>query len=230
MAYSRGKASPNAQTKLRLFADSGGFCQNPDCNANLFLSIGDTDFHIAEMAHVFCASDKGPRMNSRLSAEERGCYSNLILLCPTCHTKIDKAENEYPDTLIFDWKTNHVNKIKNLFGVKTFSSRECVRTFIIRFLGENRTIFETYGPMTDERFNPESIMPKLWMRKIYTSILPNNRVIMNTINANYSLLNEMEMKVVEIFRQHVSDFENKHINNSEENGIKFPAEINNIFK
>ena len=176
MAYSRGKASPNAQTKLRLFADSGGFCQNPDCNANLFLSIGDTDFHIAEMAHVFCASDKGPRMNSRLSAEERGCYSNLILLCPTCHTKIDKAENEYPDTLIFDWKTNHVNKIKNLFGVKTFSSRECVRTFIIRFLGDRKS---------------------------------------TRLNSS---------------RQHVSDFENKHINNSEENGIKFPAEINNIFK
>ncbi|MDK2843056.1 MAG: hypothetical protein PWQ17_2563 [Anaerophaga sp.] len=230
MACSRGKASPDSHTKLRLFADSGGFCQNPDCNENLFLSIGDTDFHIAEMAHVFAASDNGPRLNNKLSKEERGDYENLILLCPTCHTKIDKAENEYPNTLILKWKTNHVNRIKDLFNIKIFNNRKEVRSFLNRFLDENKKIFEIYGPLTDERFNPESNMPNLWIKKIHSTILPNNRLILNTVDLNYALLNDNERDVIETFRQHVSDFENKHINNAEENGIQFPSEMENIFK
>ena len=104
MACPNGKATPDSHTKLRLFANSGGYCQNPNCNQNLFFNIGDSNFHIAEMAHVFCGGDAGPRLNRKLTDSERGDYSNLILLCPTCHTMIDKAEKEYPDYKIIIWK------------------------------------------------------------------------------------------------------------------------------
>ena len=87
MTCKRGKASPDAHTKLRLFADSGGYCQNPNCNVNLFLNIGEADFHIAEMAHIISAGDLGPR-SKNLTKEQKGEFLNLILLCPNCHTKI----------------------------------------------------------------------------------------------------------------------------------------------
>jgi hypothetical protein len=182
------------------------------------------------MAHVFCASNNGPRLNKKLSESERGEYSNLILLCPTCHTMIDKAENEYPDALLLSWKNNHVNRIKDLFKIKLFDNRKEARSFIKRYLDENRKIFELYGPLSDERFNPESSMPKQWNKKIHSHILPNNRVILNAIDVNSILLEDEEHEIVEIFRQHVNDFENKHINNAKENGIQFPIEMKNIFK
>jgi hypothetical protein len=230
MSCSRGKASPDTHTRLRLCADSGGYCQTPDCNKKLFLPFSNSNFHIAEIAHIFSATDNGPRSRKELTDDERGDYSNLILLCPSCHSTIDKAEDYFPDTLIQDWKVNHVNRINELFNIKKFKSRQEVRNAILPLLHENRTIFQQYGPMTDERFNPESDSPRYWLKKIHEFILPNNRKILNIIDANYELLSQREMQTVETYRQHVYDFEAKHINNEELNGIQFPAELNEVFK
>ncbi|WP_264788398.1 HNH endonuclease [Aureispira anguillae] len=230
MGCNRGKASPNAHVKLQLFADSGGYCQKPDCNASLFLSIGDDSFHIAEMAHIFSASNKGPRSNNTLTKEDRGKFDNLILLCPTCHTIIDKAEEQYPDSLISLWKKEHSEKINNLFNIKSYTSRKEVRKLLNPLMVENKTVFNIYGPMTDQRFNPESEMPYIWIRKIHKTLLPNNRKIINIIDKNYDLLDDVEIETVELFRQHVKDFEDKHLNQSDINGIQFPIQMNDIYK
>ncbi|HBR14497.1 MAG TPA: hypothetical protein DD723_03005 [Candidatus Omnitrophica bacterium] len=228
MTCSRGKASLNTHTKLRLFADSAGYCQNPSCNDKLFVNIGDGNIHIAEMAHIISAGDKGPRANKKMSKEERGKYKNLILLCANCHTKVDKAEKEYPDHLILEWKKSHIQKVKDLFGAKEYSNREEVRALIEPILSENRTIFDTYGPLTDERFNPESELPEIWKRKIKSIILPNNRKLLMILDANRNLLNQSERYVLERFKQHVDDFEAKHLGGSDLNGIQFPQEMNHM--
>ena len=54
---SRGKAAPDRVTQQRLFASSGGYCQNPNCNAPLFRETGTEIIHVAELAHVFAAND-----------------------------------------------------------------------------------------------------------------------------------------------------------------------------
>jgi hypothetical protein len=69
MACSRGAASPNAHTERKLFAASGGYCQNPDCSRELFIDYPEKRIHVAEMAHVFAANDDGPRANRELSKE-----------------------------------------------------------------------------------------------------------------------------------------------------------------
>lgn len=229
MSCTRGKASPDSHTRLQLFADSAGYCQNPDCNINLFLSIGVSNFHIAEMAHIISAGEHGPRSDRKISKIKKGEFSNLILLCPTCHTKIDKAELEFPDSLIIEWKTTHSKKINSLFNIKQFENRQQVRQAILPIINENKTIFETYGPLTNERYNPESETPKIWISKIHQHILPNNRKLLSFFETNYNLLNEEEMKTVELFRQHVLDFESRHINNTEINGLQFPLKLNNVF-
>ena len=229
MSCKRGKASLDSHTKLQLFADSAGFCQNPECNINLFLSIGSSDFHIAEMAHIISSSDDGPRSDKKISKEQKGNFSNLIILCPTCHTKIDKSELEFPDSLVLKWKTTHSQKINSLFNIKQFENRLEARQSILPLLNENKTIFEIYGPLTDERFNPESEMPKIWKSKIHLSILPNNRKLLSIFDANYDLLKAEELKTVEIFRQHVSDFESKHVNHEEINGLQFPKKLHHTF-
>lgn len=229
MRCTRGEASPNPHTKLKLFADSGGYCQNPDCNENLFLTIGKADFHIAEMAHIISAGEKGPRTNLKLSKAEKGAFSNLILLCPTCHTKIDKAETEYPEKLIKEWKNNHSQKINSLFNIKLFNNRNEARQAVVPILNENKTVFDAYGPLTDERFNPESEMPQLWLSKIQQVILPNNRKLLRIIDSNYSMLSQEEVKTAELFRQHVLDFEAKHINKEDLNATQFPSQLEHIF-
>jgi hypothetical protein len=229
MSCTRGEASPNSHTKLRLFADSGGYCQNPDCNENLFLTIGDSDFHIAEMAHIISAGDSGPRSDISVSKIDKGSFSNLILLCPTCHTKIDKAELEFPDGLIRNWKKEHSKKINEIFNIKQYKNRNEARQSVLPILNENKTIFDIYGPMTDERFNPESEMPKMWLSKIRQNILPNNRKLLRILDSNYNLLTDEEIKIAEKFRQHVLDLELKHLNNQDINGIQFPSKLHFVF-
>ena len=43
------------------------------------------------------------------------------------------------------------------------------------------------------------------------------------------MLTEAEVRTTELFRQHVDDFERKHINKEEINGIQFPNGLENIF-
>lgn len=230
MTCSRGRANIKAFTKLRLFADSGGFCQNPACLEPLFKDIEDNSIHIAEMAHIFSAVENGPRSNKSLTAEQRALYENLILLCPTCHTVIDKAEAEHPDELISEWKTNHKRRIEKALGLAKFATRKEARAAIQSIQRENCLIHERYGPESDERYNPESSMPRQWLRKIRVKIIPNNRSILSICELNANLLSEKEADTVSIFQQHVDDFEAKHIGGSDLNGIQFPIEMNNVFE
>ena len=172
---------------------------------------------------------RGHRSNSAVTAEERSRYENLLLLCATCHTIIDKAESKYPEKLIIQWKTSHREKIAALFGIERFASRMAARTAILPILAENRTIFTQYGPLTDERFNPESSIPVQWHRKILVKIIPNNRRLLAMCDANANLLSPEEVSTLELFRQHVDDFEAKHLGESEANGQQFPTAMANLF-
>ena len=52
MSCTRGKASPNRFTQFKLFANSGGYCQNSSCNEKLYKSFEAGEIHIAEIAHI----------------------------------------------------------------------------------------------------------------------------------------------------------------------------------
>ncbi|MCW5879699.1 MAG: HNH endonuclease [Anaerolineae bacterium] len=71
---------------FRLWGRAGARCSI--CRTQLTpLSI---DGVLGEMAHIAARSDNGPRANSSMSITERDAYNNLILLCPTHHTEIDR--------------------------------------------------------------------------------------------------------------------------------------------
>ena len=195
----------------------------------IFRDIEDEVIHIAEIAHVISAGDEGPRSDQELTPEQRARYENLILLCPTCHTMIDKAEDKFPIGLLLEWKANHKQQIAEAFGVREYASRKEARQRIEPLFEENAFIFEHYGPMTDERFNPESDLPRQWLRKIRAKIIPNNRTILDVCSANMQLLNDGEKALFTQFRQHVDDFEAKHLAGVEENGRQFPEGFAEVF-
>ena len=229
MTCSRGKASPDPHTKLRLFADSGGYCQNPGCLRGLFVDADGANIHIAEMAHIFAANNDGPRAKVELSPEERGAYGNLILLCPSCHTIIDKAPESFPDVMIAEWKRSHLRRIAAAFGAVEYESRAATRCAIEPLLDENRAVFEQYGPLGEYRLNPESEMADVWARKVRSLILPNNRKVLAILKANRRHLRPEEREVLERFRQHVDDLEARHLGEGVVAvGATFPEEMSNI--
>lgn len=228
MACARGKASPSTLTKNKLFASSAGFCQNPDCNEPLFKTFTQSEISIAEIAHIISVGNAA-RSNGNVTAKQKGDYHNLILLCPNCHTIIDKAHEDFPEELIVSWKKQHESRIAEVFGIKKFSSRALARKVIEPLFRENKIIFDQYGPLSQHRHNPESEVPLIWLRKIREYIIPNNRKIVNLITKNMGLLDEYELDTVEKFKQHVDDFESKHLFRQNINGLAFPEKITSIY-
>lgn len=111
-----------------------------------------------------------------------------------------------------------------------FKTREEVKKALRPLFLENKSIFDKYGPLTEERFNPESELPEQWLRKIETFILPNNKKIVETIGNHQVLLLECELEIFELYKQHVDDFEAKHTGKSKTNGTMFPQDILNILE
>lgn len=211
---SRGKAAPDRLTQQRLFAASAGYCQNPACHAPLFKETGREVIHIAEMAHVFAANDQGPRAPGELTEAERGAFDNLILLCPSCHTEIDKAEQHYPANLVRSWKAAHDDVIRKVFGAAILPVRSDVRKAFEPLLAENRALFDALNPNLPYSENPESEVAAKWQHAMRWRILPNNRRMLALLDANRRHMSADEKQVLEQFRQHVDQLALRHLTDS----------------
>lgn len=179
------------------------------------------------MAHIFAASDDGPRGNSALSEAERGAYENLILLCAICHTLIDKAPNDYPDTLIKRWKIDRADHLAALFGATHLPSRDAIHKAIEPLMTRNKVTLDTYGPNTSAKFNPESEAPAIWKRKVLGVIIPNNKRILAILDKNRDHMSNKETVTLEEFRQHTDDLTARHLEDVT-GGRRFPRAMNRM--
>lgn len=179
------------------------------------------------MAHIFAASDDGPRADANLSKQERGAYENLILLCANCHTVIDKAPDDYPDALIRQWKCDRADHLAALFGAAHLPSREEVRKAIEPLMTANKVALDRYGPGTDARFNPESEAPDIWRRKMLGVIIPNNKRIAALLDKNRDHMMAEELKTLEEFRQHIDDLVARHLEGIP-GGRRYPRAMNQM--
>lgn len=221
------RVTPSSNTKLRLFADAAGLCQNPSCLQSLFPDQ-HTPSHIAEMAHIIAASDYGPRADPNMDLGHRKSYNNLLLLCPTCHTMVDKAPENYPCHQLIEWKHNHIAKITEAFSLNCYDNREDARKAIELSMEENFAIFTKHGPNNEYRLDPESEQARIWKRKVRSRILPNNRKILLILDKNRNLLLSDEKLVLEEFRQHVEEMEERHMGDASTVGRQFPPGMKKI--
>lgn len=95
---------PKPETLRELYIFSGNMCAMPDCKQ---LLIDKDGTWLGEVAHIYAASDGGPRANSSLSSEDRRKVENLILLCSKCHKRIDSNVEQYPAEKLFQIKEEH---------------------------------------------------------------------------------------------------------------------------
>ncbi len=231
MACSRGRADPDHHTTLRLFADSGGYCQRPECADRLFVDTDTSNVHFAEMAHIIAASGGGPRGDATATPEDKRSYGNLILLCANCHAMIDKAPEDFSEGRVREWKRKHVERLNSLFGAVELPDRDTVRKAIEPVLTENQFVFDQYGPNNEYRHDPESELATVWRRKVRAIVLPNNRKVLVILDANRQHLSKSELKVLEALRQHIDDLEAKHIGEGEGDvASRFPEGMADILR
>lgn len=93
-------------TKL-LWGRAGGLCSICRIKLSEDKKASNDAYPFGEQAHIVAEEPEGPRGKSSLTADQRNSYHNLILLCPTCHTKIDKSADDYPIELLHRLKSQH---------------------------------------------------------------------------------------------------------------------------
>ena len=225
------KAIPTA-TRLRLFAAASGYCQKPDCLEALFPAEMGGDKHIAEMAHVIPHGDAGPRHNDRPADDfDADTFENLILLCPTCHTKVDKDPETYPRNALLDWKANHHARLALKQGIKAYEDRAQAREAIADIQAENRAIWEKFAPEHGSEFeyNPESGAAAAWEQRVRSVILPNHFRALAIIEANLGLATEDERRTFAEYQEHVRGLSERHVCGVAGRAIRFPGSMEGMF-
>lgn len=99
MGYTR---SIKADTRRELYAKSGNICAMYECDNPL---IYENSANISEICHIEAVNDNGARYNPNSNNEYINSYENLVLLCPSCHKKVDAKQNE---------KLYHVDYLKRM--------------------------------------------------------------------------------------------------------------------
>lgn len=192
-------------TKL-LWGRAAGFCSNPACTKELTSLIkNNASYNIGEMAHIIARQPDGPRGQQGGGANS---YENLILLCPTCHRMIDKApEGEFPVDLLQHWKIEHEEKIQHIGKSSQFENVEQLKLAVGDILIENRMRWNEFGPNSEEaKNNPTSNLYNVWALQKLSTIVPNNKKIINLIQTNIHLLSK-EKAIFFKFKIHAEAFE-----------------------
>jgi hypothetical protein len=90
-------------TIKRLYAKSSNQCALPKCTAPIIVD----EIVVGEICHIRARRKNGPRYDATLSAADRDGYSNLLLLCKTCHKLIDSDPVRYPSEVLTRIKHQH---------------------------------------------------------------------------------------------------------------------------
>lgn len=212
----------------RLWGKAAGICSHPECNTDClpFLDLDDPTV-VGEMAHVIAKKETGPRGRPGGGDDT---YANLILLCPTHHTLVDKApKGKFPAEMLLQWKADHEREIERSLASPLFPERVGLDNYIRNLLIENHTCWATYGPESNEaRRNPNSSAGSIWHFRKLSFIVPNNRKIVLAVHANKHHFNTIEYKLACQFVEHAEGFEARSIKPVE--GVpRFPSAFGDLF-
>jgi hypothetical protein len=191
----------------KLWGRAAARCAYPGCNTDCtpFLSSKDPTV-LGEMAHIIARSPRGPRGQPDGGPDT---YENLILLCPTHHRAVDKAPNgTFPVVMLQQWKLDHEAVVSLTLAGARLPDKEAWCREVNHLLIENHAIWETYGPESAEaKSNPISSAAKVWALRKVAKLVPNNRHIVNLIDANKGLLSAGEYALCRRFVEHAEGFE-----------------------
>ena len=120
-----------------LFLRSGNRCALPDCRRELVIVVNnnDPDTPLAEIAHIKGEKPGSARYDPSMTEDERNSAENLIIVCPTCHKKIDNQLTAYTVEELTRIKKEHekwISDTTNLEAVNiTFSELDVVTKYLV---------------------------------------------------------------------------------------------------
>jgi hypothetical protein len=184
-----------------LWGNAAGRCSFPGCGRRLSLpESGKTAPHIiGEMAHIRGEEPGAPRHDPAQSEAQRNDYANLILLCPTDHTIIDKTENmaTYTVNMLMNIKLQHERDVSDRFKKHQCGSKQEVARLVHPLLAQNHAVFKAYGPHSEiARKNPESEAHSVWLEERLATIVPNNLRISELVSNHSRLFTPDEQKTI----------------------------------
>ena len=196
-----------------LWSNAAGRCSFLGCDEKLTVeeAQGFAPFTLGEMAHIKGNKPGSNRYDENQSDGERDSYGNLILLCPTHHTLIDKPENEarYTVEMLREMKARHEAKIADRLSSPKIETVDQLKDQVSILLAENHQAWEQYGPLSDNaRKHPHNQqIYALWTSARLSTIVPNNRKISKLITENRKLFSRDEQRTVSNFLSHVESYE-----------------------
>jgi len=115
---------------------SGNRCALPDCRK--ILVEGKTEYDSAEllgfMAHIVGEKPGSARYDAEMPLKEKNSYENLIMVCGSCHKKIDGQPNTYTVEKLHEIKDHHEKWYLDLTKEQiiniTFSELDVVTKFL----------------------------------------------------------------------------------------------------
>jgi HNH endonuclease len=218
-------ALSNTDTKL-LWGRAAGRCSRPDCRVDLTRSFKDQHYIVGEQAHVVGQSPAGPRAITQGGEDS---YENMILLCPTCHTEIDKKPALFPIDVLQQWKKDHEEEVAGYGANKRLVSSEELTREIRMLLDVNYAFFKEYGPQSKIALaNPISNAYDLWEVGRAITIVPNNTAILNLAQSNADLLTQPQRTALPAFIAHAEGF-SRHVFNRLDHYPLFPVSFDKAF-
>ena len=130
------KSFPPIVIKL-VWGSSGGFCAFTGCTQRLIVERTDSDASVplGELAHIVGhSSTKGPRTDPQFPREQIDQPENLILLCPTHHTLVDKQESTYTVEDLRRMKLTHETKVRKRLEQQVLEIRSQDFEQVLNFL------------------------------------------------------------------------------------------------
>lgn len=106
---------PSPRTRLILISKAGNLCSFPDCTNELVANTSQVDGAelLVEFAHITGQSPEGPRGMDSRDDSRIDEYENLIALCPTHHTQIDKQRKTYTVVKLQQMKSEHEQWVRD---------------------------------------------------------------------------------------------------------------------
>lgn len=160
--------------KLSWMKSDGNCCM---CNQKIGF-FEEVDF-IGEFAHIEDLQKATKRYNPNKSIEERNHESNILILCPTCHTKIDKFSENYPTEMLQEIKKEYESNI------------EIAREYA------NTSLYDKFSEICNElsrKCNSVGIIER------YESIKVDEKINKNSLNELNDQI-DMYMRYIPIFKE-----------------------------
>lgn len=218
-----------------LWSNAAGRCSFTDCNERLTVeqAAHSAPHTLGEMAHIKGKKKGSNRYDETQTDSKRDSYENLILLCPNHHTLIDKSENEetFSVDVLLNMKRNHETTISRRLDSAQISDAKELKDQIAIFLAENHQAWLQYGPLSENaRKNPQSDeIYAIWLSERLSTIVPNNRMIVDLLDDHRKLLGRPDQGVVSQFLSHAKSYE-KWVNDEipYQAVLRFPVEFEKL--